>query len=186
MKIAITGHRPDAFLVSHYSIETIERIAEDTVCILKREYGDDLSFNLGGAVGADQWVGDACIEHDVNFRMFLPFLPNIQAKFWNKEQRNNLDLQLQKAAGINIVNLKEDAEYTPKTYMERNMNMVDDASFAIAFWVGKRRGGTFQTIKYALSQSKFVLNALDNLRPIFKESLDTGWTPPTFKNGEDV
>jgi len=57
--------------------------------------------------------------------------------------------------------------------------MVDCADFVVAFWVGKRRGGTFNTMKYALKQSKFVFNGLNELRPVFSESLKLGWTPPT-------
>ena len=50
MIIAVTGHRPDAFLVSHYSPETIARMASDMVCVFKREFGDDLLFAVAEAL----------------------------------------------------------------------------------------------------------------------------------------
>jgi uncharacterized phage-like protein YoqJ len=181
MRIAITGHRPDAFLVSHYAPETIMRIADDLVVRLKREHGPELCFNLGGAIGVDQWMGNACIEHGVRFHLYLPFHPSIQAKFWSAEQKMELDRQMQRAVGINIVEPNPSAEYNVFLYQERNKKMVDDSNFTIAFWVGKKRGGTFNAMKYSLKQSKFVLNAMDKLRPLFKEDLAQGWTPPTIK-----
>ena len=179
IQVAITGHRPDSFLVSHYTPETIIRIADDTVWRLKKEYKDDICFNLGGALGADLWVGTACINYKVRFRLYLPFHPKVQTAHWTKEQKMELDQQLQNAAGIDIMEPNPDIKYNVGRYFERNQKMVDDASFVIAFWVGKRRGGTFHAMKYALKNSKFVFNALDDLRPVFTDELNMGWTPPT-------
>lgn len=184
VQVAITGHRPDSFLVSHYKPETVERIADDTVWRLKKEYKGDLCFNLGGALGADLWVGTACIENDVKFRLYLPFHPKIQTAHWTPDQRVELDRQLQKATGIDIMEPNPDVEYNVARYFERNVKMVDDASFVVAFWVGKRRGGTFHAMQHALKNSKFVFNALDELRPLFKEDLEKGWTPPTVGKNE--
>ena len=179
MKIAITGHRPDAFIVSHYKPSQIIRIASDMVCTFKREFEDDLCFNLGGAIGVDQWVGMACLEHNVRYKVFLPFLPEIQGKYWTKEQREELDRQLKGATGIDIADLS--GNYLPKMYQVRNKKMVDAADFLVAFWVGKRRGGTYNAIKYALQQSKFVYNAMNDRQPINQEDLKKGWTPPTVR-----
>ena len=184
VKIAITGHRPDAFLVSHYREDTILRIADDTVWRLKKEYKGDLSFNLGGALGADLWSGSACIENNVNFTVYLPFHPKVHTKYWKDDQRLELNRQLQRASGIDIISPSL-TEYNKENYFERNKKMVDQANFVVAFWVGKRRGGTFHAMNYALSNSKFVFNALDGLRPIFKEDLKEGWTPPTVGNYEE-
>ena len=180
--IAITGHRPDAFLVSHYSPETVKMLAENMVVAYKREY-DELNFYLGGAIGADQWVGEACIEHNVSYELVLPFSDEIQAKYWNDEQKAELQRQYQHAKGICIID--PSGNYSVGTYMQRNKKMVDLADFVVAFWVGKRRGGTFNAIQYALRQNKTVLNALNELRPIFKEDLKKGWTPPTMVNNNE-
>jgi len=177
--IAITGHRPDSFLISHYNPSTIQRIADDVVWKLKKEYGENLCFNLGGALGADLWVGSACIENNVKFRLYLPFHPKVQASYWTYEQRKELDRQLQKAIGINIMEPDPNIEYDVSKYFERNSKMIEEASFVIAFWVGKKRGGTYDAMKSALKNSKFVFNALNDLRPVFKEDLNNGWTPPT-------
>ncbi len=184
MKIAITGHRPDTFIVSHYSLDTIIRMADNMVCVFQREFQEDLVFNLGGAIGVDQWVGMACIEHGVPYKLYLPFHPSIQARFWSKEQRNELDRQMKHAIGINIVEPNPNAEYQPYLYQVRNANMVDASDFTVAFWVGKRRGGTFNAMQYSLKQSKFVFNALNETKLVFKKDLKDGWTPP-FLRGED-
>ena len=177
--IAVTGHRPDAFLQSHYDLDTIKRIANDTMWILKNEYKDELEFCLGGAIGADQYMGAAAISHNVRFRLFLPFMPEIQAKFWHKADKLELDRQLQHAAGISIVD--PGGVYNISNYHKRDRQMVDESDFVVAFWTGKKQGGTFQTIKYALSKSKFVLNALNEMRPIFSRDLKRGWVPPHLR-----
>lgn len=181
IKIAITGHRPDSFLVSHYSIESIIRLIGDTVAVFEREYKDDLMFNLGGAIGADMWAGAACIEQKIPFCLYLPFHPDIQSKYWTPDQRKELVRQMEHARGIHIVEPNVEAPYDSSNFLKRNENMVDNASFVVAFWVGKRRGGTFHAINYGLKSSKFVFNALNELKPIFKEDLKVGWTPPTVK-----
>lgn len=176
--ITITGHRPDAYLVSHYSIESLQRRASDIVAIFKREHGDELCFNLGGALGADQWFGQACIEQNVKFHLYLPFDPEVMGKYWKEEQKEILKEQVNKASGIVIVN---PSGYSKKDYYVRNIHMVDNSNFVVAFWVGKRAGGTYNCIDYALKKNKFVFNALNGLRPIFKENLVSGWTPKNPK-----
>ncbi len=177
--VAITGHRPDVFLQSHYDIDSIKRIADDTVWLLKQEYKEELELCLGGAIGADQIVGASAIDQQIRYHMFLPFLPEIQAKFWKKNDKLELDRQLQHAAGITIVDPSD--KYDIRNYHKRDREMVDNSDFVVAFWAGKKQGGTFQTIKYALSKSKFVLNALNELRPIFSNDLKKGWTPKLLK-----
>ena len=178
VKIAITGHRPDAFFLSHYSVEEIKYIADNIVGAFKREHKDNLIFNLGGAVGADLWVGEACINNQVPFVLYLPFHPEVQSKYWAPEQKKELKRQIEHASGIHIVEPDVNTPYKAENYHIRNMHMIDEANFLVAFWVGKRRGGTYNSILYGLNQSKFVFNALNELKPLFKENLETGWTPP--------
>jgi len=182
--VAVTGHRPDSFLVSHYSPETVQRIAEDTIFVLQKQYKDDLILNLGGAIGADQWAGEACIALNVRYKLYLPFPPEVQSKFWSKEHREILERQMSKACGMEIID--PSGRYHVSKYQERNKRMVDDADFVLAFWVGRRKGGTFNYIKYALKESKFVYNALDensftDNRFVVNEDLTKGWRPPTLR-----
>jgi hypothetical protein len=95
-----------------------------------------------------------------------------------------LKTQYEKASGLTIIDPSGD--YHVKNYFIRDRMMVDEADVLVAFWVGRRRGGTFETMKYALKNSKFVFNALDDLRPIFNVDLENGWTPPKLRgdNGD--
>jgi len=183
VRVCITGHRPDPFLVSHYELDTVIRLAEDVAYTLKREYGDELLLNLGGAIGADQWMGSAAIKNSIRFGLFLPFLPQVQARFWSDGQRTELDRQMRSASRIVVVD--SSGKYDVARYHERDCLMVDEADFVVAFWVGRRRGGTFATMAYALSKSKFVFNAMDGLRPVFKQDLEAGWTPPHLLGGDN-
>jgi uncharacterized phage-like protein YoqJ len=175
MRIAITGHRPDTFLVSHYSETLVQEKISNIIASMKRQFGDKLVFNLGGAIGVDQWAGKACLEQDVKYHLYLPFLPGIQSKYWSEEQKTEYNNQVKKANGITIID--PSGGFDKKTYQLRNIKMVDDAQFVIAFWLGKRIGGTYNCMKYGLSQSKFVLHGLDGLRILFNEDLEMGWTP---------
>jgi uncharacterized phage-like protein YoqJ len=153
-------------------------MASDMVFVFKREHEDNLCFNLGGGVGIDQLVGQACLEHNVKYHLYLPFAPEVQSKYWEEEQKKTLENQILHCTGIDIMN---PAGHDMKDYQLRNMKMVDDASFVVAFWVGKKRGATYNCMKYSLKQSKFVFNALNGLRPVFKNELFKGWTPPTVR-----
>lgn len=179
MKVAITGHRPDAFIQSHYTEGQVKLIAEGVVATFKRQFDGNLSFNVGGAVGADQWLAQACIEVDVPYYLYAPMLFEIQSKYWSDKQKNELKIQYEKAAGVTIAD--PSGNYHVSNYFIRDKMMVDNADILVAFWVGRRRGGTFETIKYALKKSMFVFNALDNLRPLFNIDLENGWTPPSMR-----
>jgi len=175
MNITITGHRPDTFLQSHISEYLAKKKISDVLGGLKRQYGKDLSFNIGGAIGVDQWAGTACVEQDINFKLYLPFIPKVQSKYWKKEDVEALNLLIENANSLTIVD--PSGNYNVYRYEERNRLMVDNSTFVVAFWLGKKKGGTFNCIKYALNKSKFVAHGFDNLRLLFNEDLKSGWTP---------
>ena len=181
MKISITGHRPDEFLKSHYNFETVKRIIDDTVCVMKRTYGNELRFITGGAIGVDQWFAEACLDHSVQYEMYLPFLPKIQSKLWGDEDKALFNRLMKHSSGLTIID--PSGGYDSRGYQIRNIKMVDDSGFTIAFWVGRKSGGTFNCMKYALSQSKFVLHGLDGLKMIFNQDLKDGWRPGDQNDG---
>lgn len=183
-RVAATGHRPDSFIVSHYSPETIQRIIEDVIFVVRKQYDNDILFNVGGTIGTDQWVVEACIKLGVNYKLYLPFPAEIQSRFWSKKDKQILEKQISKAYGIEIVD--PSGNYHVSKYQERNKRMVDDGDFVLAFWVGKRKGGTYNCMKYALKTHKLVYNALDenslvDNRVIDENDLIKGWIPPTLR-----
>lgn len=182
MRIAISGHRKDALTQSKYSEEYIKMIIKNVVFRLKKEYQDKLIFNLGGAQGIDSYFGEICLEEKIKFQIYLPFHPKIHTKFWNTEETSLFENLLKNAIGLQISDPDPNQNYKKENYFVRNNNIINEASFLIAFWVGKKRGGTFEAMNYALSQSKFVFNALNEMKLVFKEDLANGWTPPTMEN----
>ena len=178
--IAITGHRPDDFLKSHYTLESAKTNIEDIIVALKRQYGE-VSFNVGGALGVDQWAADACIKHGIPYHLYLPFMPKIQTKYWKKEDKDCLNEQIKNAKSLTICDpsgITYDEKYKfAEKYQDRNEAMVDNCNIVVAFWLGKRRGGTYNCIKYALKQSKQAFNGLDGLNIICEQNLKEGWTP---------
>ncbi len=183
MIIAIVGHKPDAFIQSHYVENEIKIMIDNIVCALKREHGQNLSFCTSGETGIGQWAGRSCMEHNVSFHLCLPFLPEVSSQYWTESQKNELMEQIKKARSIEIMD--PIGAYNVDKQHDRDKRMVDNASLAIAFWVGRRTGSTYRVMQYALSQSKFVLNGLNDLKPIFKDDLIKGWTPPTNARNDE-
>ena len=162
-RVGITGHRPDRFR----DAEVAQELCDELVMTLKKQY-EYIEFNLGGSTGTDQWVGDACIRYEVEYNLFLPFPAEIQSKHWYKEQQDNLNTQIEKCNSLYIAGPK----YKPANYFIRNRSIVDNADFLVCFWEGIHRGGTFDTLKYAMKKSKIVLNALTDLSMVTGEHLE--------------
>ena len=157
-----------------YSYHDIDNV----VAALKREYGEELSFNLCGSVGTGHWAARSCIEHNIPFHVYLSFTSEVISQHWSESQKQDLNNQINNARSCSIVDPVSNS-WIAGRFQEKNEQMIDNANFVISFWVGKRQGQTFDAMNYALEQSKFVFNGLDALRPIFKENLGRGWSPPT-------
>lgn len=164
-RVGITGHRPDRFKDVDLAISICDKLVAD----IQYQYGDsgELCFNLGGCIGADQWVGDACIKYGVNFHLYLPFPIDVQAKYWYDYQKENLVRQADACSGMTVVG----DSYQIANYFVRDKMIVDNSDFMVCLWEGCTQGGTFQTIKYAVKQSKIVLNALTNMSLVSKSQL---------------
>lgn len=162
-QVGITGHRPDRYK----DAQAAEKLCRETIATIDYQYYDagQLYFNLGGCIGADQWAGAACIDLDIDFNLFLPFPPNIQAQYWYDYQKEELERQVDHCSGLTIVG----EEYKVANYFIRDRMIVDNSDFIICFWEGCLQGGTYQTIKYAVNNNKIVLNALDNLSLVSRE-----------------
>lgn len=161
--IGITGHRPHKFKNPDF----VKRQCEDVVVIMQRHYGDALRFNLGGCTGTDQWVGEACLRFGAKYNLYLPFPAEIQSQHWYDEQKKELDRQVANCESLSVLG----PEYVASNYFERDKQIVDNSDFVIAFWEGPKQGGTYITVKYAVEQSKIVLNALTDLSMITGEHL---------------
>lgn len=157
VKIGITGHRPSGFA----DIQKAKIACERTVIDCQETY-ENPTFNVGGCIGADAWVTDACLKFGAPYNLYLPFPGSIQAKFWAEEQRLNLKRHVEGAKQVNVAGLV----YSPAYYHARDRLIVDNSDIIICFWSGIRSGGTYNTVKYAIRTGRPVYNAIDNMKVI--------------------
>lgn len=151
-KIGITGHRPYKFSDPH----TAEKLCHEVPLLYTKKY-DNAIFNLGGCIGADSWVANCCLEHHIPFNLFLPFPSQLQAKYWNAQDADFLNLQVKKAVSVDIVQ----SYYDKSAYHARDIRIVDNSDLLICF-LEDFKSGTYTTVKYALACNKPVFNGLAN------------------------
>ena len=163
MDIAITGHRP----------KDLGRIGRDvimahTMTLIRRANerwpGETITLHTGAAIGVDLWVAEAAIAAGVRNHLHPPLKdPAIYAqRGWTIA---DADL-LKKITGLSDVVCQTCPRPVAPEYQRRNEHMVDSSRLVIAFWTGKRSGGTYNCIQYAKRMDVPVLNALDGFRRI--------------------
>ncbi len=140
MIVAWTGHRPEK-IRNHNDVK-------DAIFRQLEYNNDDLECITGGARGVDMWVAGTAIALNIPCRIYLPFPFDVTTKGW-KEWDKELLSDLLTFAKWKEVN----KSYTKQGYQARNMKMVDDADQLVAVWNGVKRGGTWNTIKYAKSKN---------------------------------
>lgn len=148
--VGITGHRPQKFT----NPSEAKRICEDVV-IDYSNMSADITFNVGGCIGADSWVAEKCIELNMPFNLFMPFPSKIQSKFWNDKESKSLEHQILKAGVVTIVQ----DNYSKAAYHIRDRAIVDNSNLLVCF-LEDFKSGTYSTVKYALSKNIPVFNAL--------------------------
>jgi hypothetical protein len=155
--IGITGHRPLGFSEPKH----VKSVCADVVKYYKHIM-HNVEFNTGGCNGADSWVAESCIYEKIDFNLYLAFPANIQGRFFSREERISLDLQILSANKVSTVG----NYYKVANYHIRDRAMVDDSHIVVCFWEGRREGGTYKTIEYALKCGKQVFNALNDLEEV--------------------
>jgi len=172
-KIGIIGHSPEHFSVP--SAEEVQKTIRSTIDLLATQYGaEQVMFNVAGDIGVGLWAAEICMENadtDVlannkcNYHMFMPYVPERTADGWFEYQVEMLRECYTKAKAITVCNTDKDAQ------LESLKQIVNDSNFIICFWIGKKQGKTFETIKYALEKNKMVLNGLSELKMVTNEDL---------------
>lgn len=143
--VALTGHRS----------EDCER--EPTVRRkLRQVYQDFGSIDTvvcGMANGVDLWGGDEAIGQGLEVWAAIP---------WKGHGPRNGDEELYErvlAHATRVVWLDDALDYPgPWVYHKRNEWMVDNADRVLAYWSGKKSGGTYACINYAEKVGKKVRN----------------------------
>lgn len=154
---AFTGHRPEK-LPWRYN----ER---DERCVaLKARIGDTVRtvydagarhFICGMAKGCDTYFAEAVLElrddfPDITLEAAIPC--ETQSEAWSAGEKERYFYLLHQCDRQTVVS----REYTPECMLRRNRYMVDSSSLLIAAFDG-RPGGTMQTVNYAKSMGKEII-----------------------------
>lgn len=179
--ISITGHRPGDLRdpagrpidLARPLVELFERARERA----RKQGATIIEIITGGALGVDQAVADAVARvraTDLEFTwrsvIILPFPIEVQGARWVPEQRAELERLVAEADEV-VGPLSE--KFAVWVLLQRNQAMVDRSDATVAFWSGKKSGGTFACIRYALEKAKpprKVYNALDGFKPVLSIS----------------
>lgn len=160
MIMSVTGHRPKQLFSSSkypYSQENKGFLVEFATAIMKQaidKFPDLEVVRVGGAIGWDQAVTDACIKLNIPFDVYVPMRG--QEKLWPHDAQVAYQLQLLEARKIVIVT---DTEIYNPTLMElRNRAMINGSDVVLALYNGAPYGGTANAVHYAKEQNIPVYN----------------------------
>jgi len=152
-----TGHRPEKLPWGHD--ETDQRCLALKTKIARAVEGAYIQgyrhFICGMANGCDLYFGEAVLQlrrqhPEITLEAAVPY--EGQARTWPSEQKVRWDYLYDACDYQTIVS----HSYTPDCMMRRNRYMVDRSSRLIAVYNGTPKGGTFQTLAYAMQKGLTV------------------------------
>jgi len=175
-RIAITGHRPGSLREPSGLGRALEPLLPEffarAAARAKAIGATTVEVITGGALGVDQELAVAVhrarADREMRWRsvIVLPFPVEIMATRWSATDRARLGSLVAEADEI-IGPISP--VFAPWAYHARNAVMVDRAAVVVAFWNGKRTGGTHACINYALRRARPprpVYNALSGFAPV--------------------
>lgn len=137
MIVAFTGHRPER-------LGSKQLRAENAIRKFLEETKPDKVIS-----GMAQGVDTLAFEHA--FELGIPTIAAVpwtgHGMKWPQEHRDAYLALLEEAAEIHVICDVED--YRPWVYQKRDEWMVDNCDLLVAVWDGVKKGGTYNTIKYA-------------------------------------
>ncbi len=174
--VAFTGRRPQKLpggFDEEHPLNT--RIKQQLDEGIRRAYNAGArEFISGGAVGVDMWAAESVLRlknelPDIRLRMVIPF-EGQEAK-WPAASQERYNVLRSQADAVQILSA---GGYDPKKLFQRNRAMVDQADALISVFEGKKEGGTWDAIRYAMDRKKPVWNI--NPRPEYQAAGDSGHT----------
>jgi len=125
--------------------------------LVQREPDPVFRFISGMAIGVDQ-LAASCVRAIMVGRPHVQFIAAIpfpsQPSNWPASSQQFYHELLESATNTFV--LSEDP-YAPHKMHVRDRWMVDNSDFVIAIWDGRKQGGTFYTLSYALDTDTPVL-----------------------------
>lgn len=151
MIICGTGHRPDK--CGGYDDATFDRLVTLAYDWLLDAQPDIVISGM--ALGWDQALAAAAIEHGIPVHAYFPFMG--QANTWPKRA---VERYVRLSEQCAVKRLVSPGDYSPEKMQIRNKAMVDDCHKVLALWNGSD-GGTANCLKYARKAGKPVVNLWD-------------------------
>jgi uncharacterized phage-like protein YoqJ len=142
--IGFTGHRPDR--LGGYGSVVTDRLLWLAICYLEQER--PVKVISGMALGWDLAVAEAAVYLDIPFIAAVPF-PCQDAK-WNPEDALRYRHLLNKAQFMYV----HAQTYSLRHLFERNHWIVDNCTQLAALWDGRKKGGTWDCVEYAMQRYK--------------------------------
>lgn len=152
--VCFTGHRPEAINLSEQQVKSLLRPAI-IACINKgAKY-----FISGMQRGIDLWAADIVLElkqshPELELYAAVPFHGDIFTSKWSQTDKQHYASVLQQASGVAYMA----KEFNMSAYHARNRFMIDRSDLVIAYWTGKKSGGTYNAVCYANKQNTPLVN----------------------------
>ncbi len=148
--LAGTGHRPPRLGLG-YDSNSNRLLTEFAKSLLVN--GGPSEVVSGMAQGWDMALAHAAILLGIPLTCAIPF--DGQESRWPADSQRRYNAILGKARHVEIVCK---GSYSPSKFITRDRWMVDRADAVLALWDKQEKGGTFQTVKYAIDNDVKVVN----------------------------
>lgn len=152
-----TGHRPNGFPYAYKSdVEKHENYIKNLTTAIENaiERYDIKEFYSGMAMGVDLDFADIVLNlrdtkySNIRLCCIIPCLD--QCKKWDVENIVRYNRIIDNANSSIIISKR----YNDDCMLARNRYMVERSDLVIAVWNGCKKGGTWYTIRYAMSLNK--------------------------------
>ena len=161
--LGVTGHRPKrlggyspraASILRQFAFKKIEALEPEMVI-------------TGMALGWDQAIAQACIDHEIPFVAAVPFVG--QDGEWPAKAQRVYEKLLDQADEVKIVSK---GGFTPAKMLRRNEWIVDNCDRLLALWDGSKFGGTGHCVLYAEESEVQVINVWDDFQQFRSGGVD--------------
>jgi len=165
VRMGVTGHRPGRLKC----LITAEEAARSATDELARRH-PKMVVVTGGAMGFGHHIARECVRRRIPFELVLPCQPTLFTAYWTMEARMMLAALCRRTVEVRSPDLML-GQVTPAIYHERNGAIVRSTDQLVAFWDGRRSGGTWWTIAHAIGAGKPVFNAFEKFQPVALEEV---------------
>ena len=155
-----TGHRN----IIYPPINTIKAI--EKMVYYAKNVGIN-HFYCGMAIGSDQLFARVLIDNGLLWTAVIPC--RNQEKLWTRKQQKNYK-HLLKFCQRKVVLYPE---YSPGVFHARNAYMIKHSDICLAVYDGRKKGGTYETVKLAIACNLTIIqfNPLTNKITLIKSPI---------------